>query len=193
MKDLNVLIVGVGGQGTLLASKVFGNYAMLIDKDCKLSEVHGMSQRGGSVVTYVRIADKVYSPLIDKKQADVIIAFEELEALRWTAYIKDDGLIIVNQQNLYPMPCIIGKADYPTDIYQRLSNCKAAVHKINALDIATRLNNLRMINIAVIGFASALLKFDRPKFIEAIKYSVNASTVEDNLKAFEEGYKLVNI
>ncbi|MCL2101352.1 MAG: indolepyruvate oxidoreductase subunit beta [Fibromonadales bacterium] len=185
---LNILIVGVGGQGTLLASKIFGNYAMLINKDCKLSEVHGMSQRGGSVVTYVRIADKVYGPLIDKKQADVIIAFEELEALRWAGYIKDDGLIIVNQQNLYPMPCIIGKADYPTDIYERLSNYKASVHKINALDIAARLGNLRMTNIAVLGFACAILKLDKPTFIEAIKQSVSAKTLEGNLKAFEEGF-----
>ena len=188
MKNLNILIVGVGGQGTLLASKIFGNYAAIIGKDCKLSEVHGMSQRGGSVVTYVRIADKVYSPLIDKKEADVIIAFEELEALRWANYIKDEGLIVVNEQNTFPMPCVTGKADYPTDIYERLSKYNAKVHKINALDIAKKLGNLRLVNTAVLGFVCALLNLDKEKFVDALKLSVAAKTVEGNLKAFEEGF-----
>jgi indolepyruvate ferredoxin oxidoreductase beta subunit len=107
--NLNILIVGVGGQGTLLASKILGEYARLIGKDCKVSEVHGMAQRGGSVVTYVRIGEKIHSPLIDHKTADMIIAFEELEALRWANYVKDGGIIVVNKQNRFI-------ENYPTDI-----------------------------------------------------------------------------
>jgi indolepyruvate ferredoxin oxidoreductase beta subunit len=187
--NIDILIVGVGGQGTLLASKIFGNYALLMGKDCKLSEVHGMSQRGGSVVTYVRIADKVYSPLIDKKSADIVLAFEELEALRWADYVKEGGKIIVNKQKLYPMPVITGKAEYPDDIYERLGKYNAEVHSIDAFGIATKLNNLLTVNLAVLGFCAALLKFDMEKFKEAIKDSVAASTLDVNLKAFEEGTK----
>ncbi|MDR0304888.1 MAG: indolepyruvate oxidoreductase subunit beta [Chitinispirillales bacterium] len=187
--NINILIVGVGGQGTLLASKILGNYATLINKDCKLSEVHGMSQRGGSVVTYVRISDKVYSPLIDKKNADVILAFEELEALRWADYIKDGGMIIINKQNLYPMPVITGKVDYPADIYERVGGYGAQIRNIDALEIAMKLGDLRTVNVAVLGFCAVLLKFDREKFKEAIKNSVPASTFDINLRAFEEGEK----
>jgi indolepyruvate ferredoxin oxidoreductase beta subunit len=186
--NFNILIAGVGGQGTLLASKIFGNYAQLMGKDCKISEVHGMAQRGGSVVTYVRIADKVYSPLFDKKQADVVLAFEELEALRSAVYIKDGGIIIVNKQNIYPMPCALGIAEYPSDIYKQLSEYKAAIHKIDAISIATKLNNIRTANIAMLGFCASVLNFDKEIFINAIKKSVANSTLEINLKAFEEGY-----
>jgi len=185
--NLNMLIVGVGGQGTLLASKILGNYAALIGKDCKLSEVHGMAQRGGSVVTFVRIGDKIHSPLIDKKSADIILAFEELEALRWAEYLKDGGKIIINKQNLYPMPVITGKMEYPSDIYERLSKYNAEIYSIDALGIATKLNNLRTINIAVLGLCAKLLNLDMEKFKEAIKNSVAAKTLEINLKAFEEG------
>jgi len=188
--NINILIVGVGGQGTLLASKILGNYAMLINKDCKLSEVHGMSQRGGSVVTYVRIGDKVYSPLIDKKCADVVLAFEELEALRWADYVKDGGTVIVNRQKLYPMPVITGKSEYPDNIYERLGSHNAEIHGIDALGIATKLGNLRTVNVAVLGFCAALLKFDAETFKEAVRKSVSAATVEVNIKAFEEGFNV---
>lgn len=187
--NLNILIVGVGGQGTLLASKIFGNYAALIGKDCKLSEVHGMAQRGGSVVTFVRIADKVHSPLIDKKGADVILAFEELEALRWAEYLKDGGKIIINKQNLYPMPVITGKMEYPSNIYEQLGKYNIEIYSIDALDIASKLNNLRTVNVAVLGLCAAILKLDIEKFKEAIKNSVAAKTLEINLKAFDEGVK----
>ncbi|MCL2208139.1 MAG: indolepyruvate oxidoreductase subunit beta [Fibromonadales bacterium] len=186
--DFNILIAGVGGQGTLLASKILGNYALLIGKDCKVSEVHGMSQRGGSVITHVRIADEVHSSLFDKKQADAILAFEELEALRWAGQVKDGGTIIVNQQNIYPMPCSVGIAEYPSDIYEQLAKYNAEIHKIDAIGIATKLNEIRTVNIAVLGFCAAILNFSKEAFIEAIKKSVAAATVETNLKAFEQGY-----
>ncbi|GBU25580.1 indolepyruvate ferredoxin oxidoreductase, beta subunit [Fibrobacteria bacterium R8-3-H12] len=189
--NLNILIAGVGGQGTLLASKIFGNYAQLIGKDCKVSEVHGMAQRGGSVVTYVRIADKVYSPLFDKKQADVVLAFEELEALRSAGYAKDGGIVIVNEQNIYPMPCALGLAEYPGDIYEQLSGYKAAVHKIDAIGIAAKLNNLRTVNIAMLGFCASVLGFDRDVFAEAIKRSVDGAMLEVNIAAFEGGYRIL--
>ncbi len=186
--NFNILIAGVGGQGTLLASKILGNYAQLIGKDCKVSEVHGMAQRGGSVVTYVRIADKVYSPLFDKKQADVLLAFEELEALRSAGHIKDNGIAIINKQNIYPMPCALGIAEYPNDIYEQLSKYNAKIHKIDAIGIATKLNDIRTVNIAMLGFFTALLNFDKKIFISAIEKSVAKPTLEINLKAFEQGY-----
>jgi indolepyruvate ferredoxin oxidoreductase beta subunit len=186
--NFNILIAGVGGQGTLLASKILGNYAQLIGEDCKVSEVHGMAQRGGSVVTYVRIANKVYSPLFDKKDADVVLAFEELEALRSAEYVKDDGIIIVNKQNIYPMPCALGAAEYPSDIYEQLSKYNAKIHKIDAMGIAAKLNDIRTVNIAMLGFCAAILNLSKEIFIDAIKKSVASSTLEINLKAFEHGY-----
>jgi indolepyruvate ferredoxin oxidoreductase beta subunit len=188
--NFNILIAGVGGQGTLLASKILGNYAQLIGKDCKVSEVHGMAQRGGSVVTYVRIAGKVYSPLFDKKQADVVLAFEELEALRCAGHVKDEGIIIVNKQNIYPMPCALGAAEYPSDIYEQLLKYNAKIHKIDAIGIANKLNNIRTANIAMLGFCAVALSFDKEVFISALKKSVSDSTLEINLKAFEQGYML---
>ena len=185
---LNILIAGVGGQGTLLASKILGNYAELTGKDCKVSEVHGMAQRGGSVVTYVRIADKVYSPLFDKKDADVVLAFEELEALRVAEYVKDNGNVIVNRQNIYPMPCALGAAEYPSDIYEQLHKYNAKINKIDALGIAKKLNDIRTVNIAMLGSCVAILNLDKEIFINAIKKSVASSTLEINLKAFEHGY-----
>jgi len=186
--DFNILIAGVGGQGTLLASKILGNYAQLTGKDCKVSEVHGMSQRGGSVITHVRIADKVRSPLFDKKQADAVLAFEELEALRWAGHVKDGGVIIVNQQNIYPMPCTAGIAEYPKDIYEQLAKYNAKIHKIDAIGIANKLGEIRTVNIAVLGFCAAILNFNKETFMDAIKKSVAATTLETNLKAFEQGY-----
>ncbi len=186
--NLNILIAGVGGQGTLLASKILGNYAQLSGADCKVSEVHGMAQRGGSVVTYVRIADKVYSPLFDKKQADVVLAFEELEALRSAGHIKDGGIVIVNTQNIYPMPCALGAAEYPSDIYEQLSKYNAKIHRIDAIGIAKKLNDIRTVNIAMLGFSAAVLNFDKEMFISAIEKSVAKPTLEINLKAFEQGY-----
>jgi len=169
--NLNILIVGVGGQGTLLASKILGEYAHLIGKDCKVSEVHGMAQRGGSVVTYVRMGEKIYSPLIDRKAADVIIAFEELEALRWANYAKDGAIIVVNQQNRFI-------ENYPKDIYERLAKYNAQVKKVAGTT-----------NVGVLGFVCALLKFNKQVFTQAIKNNVKAATFEANMIAFEEEYK----
>ena len=126
MKDINILIVGVGGQGSLLASKILGKAAMDIGCDVKVSEVHGMSQRGGSVVTYIKYGEKVYSPVIEKGEADILISFEQLEAARWVSYLKPDGIIITNTQKIDPMPVIMGKAEYPENILEKIEKTRAA-------------------------------------------------------------------
>ena len=122
METKNIMIVGVGGQGTLLASKLLGYVLMENGYDVKVSEVHGMSQRGGSVVTYVRFGDKVYSPVIDKGEADYILSFEKLEAARWLSYLKSDGQMIINTQEIEPMPVIIGAAEYPSYLVEKMKN-----------------------------------------------------------------------
>ena len=137
MKDLNIVICGVGGQGTLLASRILGHIAMELGHDVKVSEVHGMSQRGGSVITYVRMGEKVYSPMIEQKGADFVLAFEELEALRDLTYLKDGGPLIVNTQQILPLPVIIGAAKYPENILQTLKE-KANVVALPALPMAAQ-------------------------------------------------------
>ncbi|MFW5780316.1 MAG: indolepyruvate oxidoreductase subunit beta, partial [Bacillota bacterium] len=134
--NINILIVGVGGQGTLLASKILGSFAHMEKKECKLSEVHGMSQRGGSVVTHVRIGDKVFSPLVSEGEADIVLAFEKLEGLRWRHYLKKDGHLIINDQEIMPMPVIIGMMDYPKNVYKIFEDEGINYIKVNALEKA---------------------------------------------------------
>ena len=136
METKNIMIVGVGGQGTLLASKLLGAVLLEKDYDVKVSEVHGMSQRGGSVVTYVRFGEKVYSPIIDKGEADIILSFELLEAARWLEYLKPGGQMIVNTQRMEPMPVIIGAAEYPEDIVAKMEQAGAKVDAMDFLEIA---------------------------------------------------------
>src|SRR5690554_743448 len=134
MQSINILIVGVGGQGTLLTSRVLGNLASDLGYDVKVSEVHGMAQRGGSVVTHVRFGNKVYSPLIEVGKADILLSFEKMEALRWEHYLKEGGMLITNDQSINPMPVITGAAEYPDDILDGLKKSTAEVININALD-----------------------------------------------------------
>ena len=133
---INVLIVGVGGQGTLLASRVLGAIASIEGKDCKLSEVHGMSQRGGSVVTHVRIGDDIAAPLVTPGEADYIMAFEQLEALRWAYYLKEGGKILVNDQQIMPMPVITGAVEYPEGIYAKLAEAGKEAIVVDGLGLA---------------------------------------------------------
>ncbi len=186
------MIVGVGGQGTLLASKILGNVAMKKNYDVKVSEVHGMAQRGGSVVTYVKFADKVYSPIIEKGEADIILAFEELEALRWIDYLKENGKIIINQQVINPMPVIIGKAKYPENIVQKI---KAAVNNtvaVDALPIAKECGNIKALNVVLLGLLAKSTSIEKDIWIEAIREVVPQKFLDVNLKAFEAGYELKN-
>ena len=189
MKTTNIMIVGVGGQGSLLASKLLGRLLMNEGYDVKVSEVHGMSQRGGSVVTYVRYGEKVYSPIIDKGEADFIISFEKLEAARYAQYLKADGKIIVNDQEIEPMPVITGAAVYPHDVLDNLAKKGVAVDNVDALDLALKAGTSKAVNIVLMGRLSKLMPIPKEKWIEAINQTVAPKFVEMNLKAFELGRK----
>ena len=188
MNKSNILIVGVGGQGTLLASVLLGNLALSKDYDVKLSEVHGMAQRGGSVVTHVKISEEgVCSPLIEEGDADVIIAFEELEAYRWLPYLKEGGTIYVNTQQILPMPVIMGQAEYPENIMTALEAKAATVKAFDALKIAAECGSVKAVNVELLGAASNDLPFDEDTWIKVIEENVKQKFVELNKKAFEMG------
>lgn len=187
---LDILIVGVGGQGTLLASRVLGEIASLSKLECKLNEIHGMSQRGGSVVTHVRIGKSVDSPTIANGQADYIIAFEKLEAIRWSHFLSPKGTIIVSNQEILPMPVIAGKEKYPEDILDRLQGFCNRVIDIDALNIAKSLNNPRAVNIILLGVFCALEKIDVSLGLEAMLKFVKPQFHDSNTLAFKEGYQL---
>ena len=158
MTTTNIMIVGVGGQGTLLTSRILGKLAIQAGYDVKLSEVHGMAQRGGSVVTYVRFGDKVYSPVIDKGEADYILSFEKLEALRWIEYLKIGGQIITNTQEVDPMPVITGAMQYPDNIIEKLEAAGAKVDAKDFLSIAEEAGSAKAVNIVLMGRLSDYFK-----------------------------------
>ena len=187
MKTKNIMIVGVGGQGSLLASKLLGRLLLTRGYDIKVSEVHGMSQRGGSVVTYVRFGDKVYSPVIDKGEADYIVSFELLEAARWTEYLKPDGKIIVNTQQINPMPVIIGAAEYPENLVQKMCDAGLNVDAFDALSLAEQAGSTKAVNIVLMGHLSKNFDFTQEEWMEAIEQSVPAKFLELNKKAFALG------
>ena len=189
MSTKNIMIVGVGGQGALLASRIIGNAVLLEGYDIKVSEVHGMSQRGGSVVTYVKYGDKVASPVICRGEADIIMSFELLEAARWLPYLKKGGTIITNTQRINPMPVITGAAEYPEGLVDKLREAGANVIAADALAIAREAGSEKAVNVALIGLMAHALGFDRETLIEAIKMSVPPKFLELNLKAFELGDK----
>ncbi len=187
METKNIMIVGVGGQGSLLASKLLGRLLLTRGYDIKVSEVHGMSQRGGSVVTYVRFGDKVYSPIIDKGQADYIVSFELLEAARWTEYLKPEGKIIVNTQQINPMPVIIGAAEYPEDLVQKMVEAGLQVDAFDALCLAEQAGSSKAVNIVLMGHLSRNFDFTEEEWLEAIAQSVPAKFLELNQRAFQLG------
>lgn len=186
MKNLNVLIVGVGGQGTLLASRVLGKYALDEGYDVKLSEVHGMAQRGGSVMTYVRIGEKIASPIIDEGQADLILAFEKLEALRYAHYLKEGGEVLYSTQEIMPMPVVTGTAQYPQGIEAKLRGTG-----VDALGLALQAGNAKAANSVMLGALCKKLGYEREKFEAALLSSIPQKTVEMNKKAFDLGYEAV--
>lgn len=189
MKSLNIMIVGVGGQGTLLASRLLGSVMISGGYDVKVSEVHGMSQRGGSVVTYVRAGESVASPLIDKGEADIILAFEQLEAARWLPYLKPDGKIIVNTQMIDPMPVVIGTAEYPKDVLAHVRAAGADVKEFDALSLADEAGSPKAVNVVLIGCMAKHMDFDKSVWLDAIAETVPAKFLEMNRKAFELGYQ----
>ena len=190
METKNVMIVGVGGQGSLLASKLLGRLLLNKGYDIKVSEVHGMSQRGGSVVTYVRYGDKVYSPIIDKGEADYIISFELLEAARWTEYLKPGGKIITNVQQINPMPVIIGAAQYPQDLLEKMNAAGLDVDALDALSLAEEAGSSKAVNIVLMGRLSHYFDIPEAEWLAAIEASVPAKFLELNQKAFRLGRKM---
>ena len=191
MNTKSIMIVGVGGQGSLLASRMMGNVLLAQGYDVKVSEVHGMSQRGGSVVTYVKYGDKVASPIIDKGEADLIISFEQLEAARWIPYLKKDGKIVVSTQKTNPMPVIIGAATYPENIIDKIKAQGINIIPVDALDVAEQLGNAKASNVVLMGVVSKLLDFEEKYWQNAIKECVPAKFLELNQKAFENGKNLL--
>lgn len=188
MATKNIMIVGVGGQGSLLASKLLGR--LLVDEgfDVKVSEVHGMSQRGGSVVTYVKFGDKVYSPVIEEGEADFIVSFEKIEAARYIKNLKKDGTVIVNTQQIDPMPVITGAAVYPENILSEMSEKGVHVDALDALSLATEAGSAKACNIVLMGRLAKYFDIPAEKWEEAIEKCVKPQFVEINKKAFELGF-----
>ena len=187
METKNVMIVGVGGQGSLLASKLLGRLLLSKGYDIKVSEVHGMSQRGGSVVTYVRYGDKVYSPVIDKGEADYIVSFELLEAARWTEFLKPGGKIITNTQQVNPMPVIIGAAEYPENLLDKMKAAGLDVDALDALSLAEEAGSSKAVNLVLMGRLSKYFDISADEWLAAIEASVPAKFLEMNKKAFSLG------
>ena len=183
----NIMIVGVGGQGSLLASKMLGQLLLSQGYDVKVSEVHGMSQRGGSVVTYVRYGEKVYSPIIDKGTADFIISFEKLEAARWVPYLKKGGKIIMSTQEIDPMPVIIGAAQYPENLVEKMKEAGADVDAIDALDLAMQAGSSKAVNLVLMGRLSKYFEATEEAWMNALEACVPAKFLELNKKAFALG------
>ena len=194
MAGLNIMIVGVGGQGTLLASRVIGGAALAAGYDVKVSEVHGMSQRGGSVVTYVRFGEKVSSPLVELGEADVILSFEALEALRFLPYLRESGIMIANEQQIDPMPVITGKEKYPEGIIPFLNSGKVRSVTLDAAGIAGDCGDIRAVNIVLIGVMAGLGLggIGGDVWRSAVEKYVPAKALAVNLKAFDSGYERGN-
>ncbi len=188
MNTTSVMIVGVGGQGSLLASKLLGRLLLDEGYDVKVSEVHGMSQRGGSVVTYVRFGEKVYSPIITKGEADLIISFEKLEAARYAGYLKKDGKIIVNTQQIDPMPVIIGAAEYPVNVLDELTAKGLDVDALDALSLAHQNDVYRFGRAGLLGKVAKQFNIPYDRWIAAIEKTVAPKFVDMNKKAFDLGY-----
>ena len=187
----SVIIVGVGGQGTLLASRILG-YAMMNEGfDVKVSEVHGMSQRGGSVVTYVRYGEKVYSPIIEEGEADIILAFEQLEAARYLPYLKKGGAVVVNTQKMDPMPVVTGAAQYPEGVLDAIAAKGVQVLAVDALSLAEEAGSVKAVNVVLIGAMAKSLQQDSEVWLKAIEETVPAKFLDMNRKAFQLGYDAV--
>lgn len=189
MTAKNIMIVGVGGQGTLLTSRILGGLAIALGYDVKLSEVHGMAQRGGSVVTFVRYGDKVAEPIVEEGTADVVIAFERLEAYRYAHFLKKDGALIVNDWRIDPMPVVIGAAEYPDNILEELRK-EYKVYSVNATEESRKLGNSRVFNMIVLGVAARHMDFTKEQWYEVIEKTVPPKTVDINKQAFDVGYDL---
>lgn len=189
METKNIMIVGVGGQGTLLTSRILGGITTAAGYDVKLSEVHGMAQRGGSVVTFVRYGDKVAEPIVEAGQADLLIAFERLEALRYAHFLKKTGVIIVNDWRIEPITVVTGTAQYPENIIEALAQ-KYQVYAVDAMEEAKKLGNSKTFNVVVLGVAARHMDFPKESWLSVIEQTVPAKTIEINKQAFLAGYEI---
>lgn len=190
MKELNIMVVGVGGQGTLLTSRIIGKTALSNGFDVKLSEVHGMAQRGGSVVTFVRFGKKVNEPVVEEGEADVLISFERLEAMRYAHFLKKDGIIIVNDCKIEPMTVVTGIASYPENIIENLQK-EHKVFSIDGVKLANELGNSKVLNSVVLGLSAKKIGFDKEDWLKIIEKTVPLKTVELNKEAFNRGYDYI--
>lgn len=190
LKPMDILLVGVGGQGTILASRILSHVGQAAGYDIKVSEIHGMAQRGGSVVTQVRMREKVYSPIIEEGGADIILAFEKLEAMRYLNYVKPEGSLIVNNQEVYPVPVLAGLATYPEGITDYLKAKAKNVILLDALNIAKECGNTKATNVVLVGVLASLLHFPLENWMEALEAKVPERFIEVNKKAFQAGYEL---
>ena len=185
---MNIMVVGVGGQGTLLTSRIIGKTALAKGYDVKLSEVHGMAQRGGSVVTFVRFDDKVFEPVVEEGSVDVLISFERLEALRYAHFLKKDGVLIVNDCKIQPMTVVTGAFQYPENILENLKK----EHKVISIDgqtIAKELGNSKVLNSVVLGLSAKYIGFDKELWLDVVEKTVPPKTIEINKQAFLKGYE----
>lgn len=185
----SILIVGVGGQGTLLTGRIIGNYAVAKGLDVKMSEVHGMAQRGGSVVMQVKYGDKVHSPLVEFGEADIIFAFEKLEALRYLPYLKEDGVMIVNTQEIEPMPVVMGLEKYPEQIEEKLKKLCKEICFIDALSIAKKIGNVKVVNMIMIGAYAAYIEDPIEEWETIVEKTVPEKTIAMNKEALKQGYQ----
>ncbi|MDR1754270.1 MAG: indolepyruvate oxidoreductase subunit beta [Eubacterium sp.] len=183
----SIILVGVGGQGTLVASRILGNLFLSRGFDVKVSEVHGMSQRGGSVVTYVKYGDKVYSPVVEKGEADIIVSFEQMEAARWISFLKKGGKLITNTQKLLPMPVIIGDAEYNSDIIDKIKGMGINVTAVDALALAERAGSVKAVNVVLMGVLSNTIEIEKEAWQKALEECVPKKALEINIKAFAYG------
>lgn len=186
-KVTSIMIVGVGGQGTLLASRILGRVLLVQGFDVKVSEVHGMSQRGGSVVTYVKYGQQIHSPVIDRGEADIIVSFELLEAARWLPYLRIGGSVLTNTQQIDPMPVITGAAEYPGNLADKIAAKGVHILALDALDLALQAGNAKAVNVVLMGVLSQQLPFPQEIWIEAVRALAPEKLVELNLRAFELG------
>ena len=193
METKNVIIVGVGGQGSLLASKILGHLLLAQGYDVKVSEVHGMSQRGGSVITYVRFGDKVYSPVVDKGEADFIVSFEILETARWISYLKNGGQVVTNTQQIDPMPVITGAATYPENLVEKLKSKGIKVDAMDCLELAQKAGSAKAVNIVLLGRLSHYFDISEDAWQKSLEANVPPKFLELNKKAFELGKNATEI
>lgn len=187
-KNTNILLVGVGGQGTILASKILADVAQQQGYDVKVSEIHGMAQRGGSVVTQVRLGEKIHSPIISEGQADIVLAFEKLEALRWAHFLADGGTVIINDQVIEPVPVLLGLVAYPSNILEKVKEHVNDVVVLDALSLAGQCGNTKAANVVLIGTLARKMDIPREVWDKALERRVPGKFLELNKKAFESGW-----